>query len=288
MKNYIKLMRIHHYIKNLLIFAALICSGQLFTAQKLLPACLGFLAFCFLSSSIYIINDIRDREKDRLHPTKCKRPIAAGKVPVKSARIFAACLFVAACICNAFIYNLSASLLLLLYFLLNLAYSIKLKTVPLLDVTILVSGFFLRVLYGAQITDIKISAWLYLTVLTLAFYFSFGKRRNELKQLSQKDGETREVLKSYSLPFLDKNMYMCLTLSNVFYALWTMSKSTPNSTNDARLIYTVPLVLLITMRYSMKIEGDSDGDPVEVLLHDKPLLLLCLLYGICMFCLLYF
>ena len=133
--------------------------------------------------------------------------------------------------------------------------------------------------------EITVSNWLYLTVIALAFYLALGKRRNELKQL--KNNDTREVLKSYTVSFLDKNMSMCLTLSNVFYALWSMDEKTISLYNNQYLTFTVPIVLLITMRYSLDIEGNSDGDPVEVLLHDKILLALCIIYLSVMFVILY-
>ncbi len=237
-----------------------------------------------VSSVIYIINDIRDVEKDRNHPTKCKRPIAAGAVSVKSAFGLAIILMLIAIACNCLIFHVTSTLLLVLYLVLNLAYSFGLKNVPIVDVTILVAGFLIRILYGALVTDITISNWLYLTVIVLAFYLSLGKRRNELKQIG--NGETRQVLKAYPVAFLDKSMGMCLTLTNAFYALWSMDEKTVQFYNK-HLIFTVPIVLLITMKYSLDIEGESDGDPVEVLLHDKVLLTLCVLYLAVMFIILY-
>ena len=285
MKHYLKLMRVHHYIKNFLVFAALACSGQLFHLEKLTAGIAAFIAFCMVSSVVYIINDIRDVEKDRKHPTKCKRPIAAGIVSVKSAWGLAIILMLIAIACNFLTFHVTSTLLLALYLVLNLAYSFGLKNVPIVDVTILVAGFLIRILYGAFVTEITISNWLYLTVIALAFYFALGKRRNELKQIG--DGETRQVLKAYPVNFLDKNMGMCLTLANVFYALWSMDEKTMSFYNNEYLIFTVPIVLLITMKYSLDIEGESDGDPVEVLLHDKVLLALCVLYLAVMFAILY-
>jgi len=285
MKHSLKLMRVHHYIKNFLVFAALACSGQLFDLSKLTAGIAGFVAFCMVSSVVYIINDIRDVEKDRRHPTKCRRPIAAGTVSVKGAWVLAGVLLTVALICNWLTYTSQSTALLGLYLGLNLAYSFGLKNIPIVDVTILVAGFLIRILYGAVVTGITISNWLYLTVIALAFYFALGKRRNELKQIG--DGETRKVLKAYPVSFLDKNMGMCLTLANVFYALWSMDENTISSYNNEYLVFTVPIVLLITMKYSLDVEGDSDGDPVEVLLHDKVLLALCVVYLAVMFAILY-
>lgn len=285
MKHYLKLMRVHHYIKNFLVFTALACSGQLFNFEKLAAGIAGFVSFCMVSSVVYIINDIRDRDKDRKHPTKCKRPIAAETVSVKSARGLAVVLLVIAVVCNSFTSQIASTFLLALYLVLNLAYSLGLKNIPIVDITILVAGFLIRILYGAFVTEITISNWLYLTVIALSFYFALGKRRNELKHISA--GETRQVLKAYPISFLDKSMSMCLTLANVFYALWSVDEKTKSFYNNDYLIFTVPIVLLITMKYSMDIEGDSDGDPVEVLLHDKVLLALCILYLAAMFMILY-
>lgn len=276
MNRYLKLMRVHHYMKNLLVFAALVCSGQLFVPAKLCAGVLSFFAFCATSSAIYIINDIRDCEKDRRHPTKCRRPIASGAVSVRNASILAVVLFVLAALLIAPVFKLSAALLLLLYIVLNLAYSFGIKNVPIADITVLAAGFVIRVIYGAQLTEIIISNWLYLAVFAMSFYLALGKRRGELIQVA--DGDTRSVLKAYPLDFLNRNMTMCLTLGNVFYALWSMDQVTTAFYHNRLLIFTVPIVLLITLKYSLTIDTASDGDPVEVLIHDRALLLLVLLY----------
>ena len=285
MKYYLQEMRVHHYIKNLLVFAPLLCSGQFLQPDKLLPSIYAFLSFCFISSAVYFINDIRDAEKDRNHPTKRNRPIAAGKISVRAAICFTIVLIVLAILFNCLCFRPFATVLLVLYFLLNLGYSFGLKNVPLLDVTILAAGFLIRAMYGSIVTDIDMSDWLYLVILSAAFYLGLGKRRNELKR--QGNDETREVIGKYSLSFLDSNMYICMALVFVFYALWTMDAKTIEAYHGSRLIWTVPVVMLIFMKYSMTVEGNSDGDPVEVLIHDKVLLGLCALYLVLMTALLY-
>lgn len=275
LKKCFSLLRVKHYVKNLLIFAALACSGQLFKPEKFLSGLFGFLTFSLIASAIYVLNDIRDKEKDRLHPTKCKRPIASGAIGIKSAvaiMIFALILGLGM---NFLVWNATATVLLVLYFALNFGYSLGLKDYPIVDISILVSGFLLRVMYGAIVTGITISNWLYLAVMAISFYLALGKRRNELKF---SHGETRKVLKAYPIGFLDKCMYMCLTLFNAFYALWCLDKS-EMSNNSQYLFLTIPVVLLISLKYSMTVEGDSDGDPVEVLLHDKILIALCAIYA---------
>ena len=271
MKNYFKLMRLHHYLKNGLIFAPLIFSGNLFDRELLYNTTLGFIAFCLIASVVYIINDIQDVEADRLHPTKSKRPLAANLIPLRNAKVLVVFLVLVAAIIN--VYAASNSLLawvtLILYLVLNIAYSNGLKNYPIIDIAILVSGFVLRVLYGAGITEIEISNWLYLTVISMSFYLGLGKRRNEL--VRQKN-VSRKVLKYYNHNFLDKNMYMSLALTITFYALWTVDPVTIARLSNDLLVWTVPLVMLICMKYSLNIEGDSDGDPVEVILKDKVLL----------------
>lgn len=283
-KQYIKLMRVSHYIKNLLVFLPLFFSGQIFEGRKFLVNLLVFFALSAVSSIVYIINDIFDRERDRKHPTKCKRPIAAGTISVKAAMCFAGFLFVVAVVCNGVVFNWKVSAIMLAYLLLNLGYSFGLKNIPIVDIVILVSGFILRILYGAIVNEIEISNWLYLTVFVISLFLSLGKRRNELRKY---DDTTRKVLNFYTIPFLDKSMTMCMTMANIFYALWSMEANNTTSSVGVNMVLTVPLVVLITMRYSMTIEADMDGDPVEVLLHDKILLGMCILYAVTVLALLY-
>ena len=274
---YLKLLRIKHYIKNLLIFIPVFFGERFFDSGCLKNGVLGFIAFCMISSAVYILNDYKDIEKDRKHPTKKNRPLASGRVQKKTALvIMGICMAVAAGI-SVLIGNIPAAVCLLLYFVLNVAYSMGLKNRPIVDIVILASGFVIRVFYGGFVTGIPISNWLYLMVITVSLYMGLGKRRNELRRQTN----TREVLRYYSLPFLDKNMYVCVALAVVFYAMWTIEMP------DPRLIWTVPLVIIILLCYSFDIEGNSDGDPVEVILHDKVLLLLAMVYVVCIFVLLY-
>ena len=270
MKKYIKLLRVQHYLKNILILLPFICGNQLLNFdlwKKVIP---GFFAFCFISSVVYIINDIKDKEKDKNHPTKIKRPIASGDVSVSLAIIIASLLFVGAIACNILTFSDWRSwLILALYLGLNLGYSFGLKNIPIIDICILVSGFFFRVLYGSYITNVVISNWMYLTILMLSFYLGLGKRRNEL--IALKDKDTRDVLKLYTQGFLDKYMYVCLAVTIIFYSLWCVDETTIANLGN-RLIWTIPFVIALCMKYSLDIEKDADGDPVNVILKDKILL----------------
>lgn len=287
MKTYIRLARPTHWIKNLLVLLPLLCSGLFTEWWRLSRGLWAFLGFSLLASSIYIINDIRDHERDRLNPAKCHRPIASGEISIPQALMFFALLMALALFSGYMANGLDPVPWAMMgaYFLLNLGYSFGLKKYPLVDVAILVSGFLLRMLYGGAVTEIALSKWLCLTVISMSFYLGLGKRRGELLN-HDKQGQ-RDVLKYYTEGFLDKNMYMCVALTIVFYSLWTVDAMTVARVGSENLIWTVPLVILICMRYSHNVEGESDGDPVEVLLHDKLLMGLTALTGLIVFSIIY-
>lgn len=263
----------------MLVLFPLFFSGQFFDLEKLTMGIIAFACFCFISSSVYIINDLQDLDKDRLHPTKRKRPLASGCISKRTAITILIILMFLGFFFSVVFGGVISTMYLMLYWGLNIAYSMGLKDKVIIDIVILASGFVIRVFYGGAFTHIEISKWLYLVVITAAFYFGLGKRRNELKR--HKGEGTRDVLCYYNVPFLDKNMYVCVSLANVFYALWTKDAS------DGRMIWTVPLIIIILMRYSYDIESDSDADPVEVLFHDRMLIVLVFIYVACIFLLLY-
>ncbi|MEG0025701.1 MAG: UbiA prenyltransferase family protein [Bacilli bacterium] len=286
MKNYLKLARIKHYLKNILIFIPLFFSGKLLENGNIIEAILGFIVFSLMCSFIYILNDIKDIEKDKLHEVKKKRPIASGKISKNNAIIFAFLLLLLAILIETIFigFNNYSYIFLILYFILNLGYSLGLKNIPLLDIIILVSGFVLRVAYGATLFDIEVSNWLYLMVLSISFYLALGKRRNELVKTK---GETRKVLTYYSKEFLDKSMYMFLTIAIIFYSLWCVDPIIVSNSNNL-MLWTVPLIMIMCLKYSMNIENNSHGDPIDVIIKDKFILLLGLIYVACLIIILYF
>ena len=173
-----------------------------------------------------------------------------------------------------------ATLYFVVYFFVNLTYSMGLKNLPILDVTLLASGFLIRTLYGGAVENVELSNWLYLTIITFSFYMGFGKRKGEIRILDLKN-ETRTVLKKYSYDFLDKNMNIFMTLILVFYSLWTVDERTVSRLGNNSFIWTVPLVIVICLRYSFVIENNkSSGDPVEVLSSDKILIIMVMIYSI--------
>lgn len=283
--NYLNLIRVKHYLKNGLIFLPLLFSGNLFDYSNLFTCIISFFIFSFTASIVYILNDIKDCEKDKLHKTKKNRPIASGAISLKEAILLILFLLILI-ICLLLIANINfkSILLLIIYFIINFGYSFGLKNIPILDITILTAGFVIRVLFGGAIVNIAVSNWLLLTVFSMAFYLALGKRRNEIKMINK--DETRIVLKYYNIEFLDKFMYVTLSMAIVFYSLWSVDAVVINRLSK-NLVWSVPFMILICMRYSMIIETDSDGDPVEVVMKDKVLLSLICVYILFLFLLLY-
>lgn len=278
------LMRPKHWIKNILVFFPLIFGMKLLEFDNLFVTVIGFISFCLIASSIYIINDIKDVEKDKQHEIKKNRPIASGKVSIREAIIVAIFLIVISILLNVFVIrNFISLVLVLLYLILNIFYSFGFKNIPIIDVVILVSGFVIRVIYGASVSHVEISKWLYLTIMSGSFFMGFGKRRNEIMK---QGNNTRTVLKFYTKDFLDKFMYVCLILALMFYSLWSIDLPTTEKFGEV-ITYTIPFVIVICMKYCLNIESDSFGDPVDIITSDKVLMLLIFLFGLSMLVIMY-
>lgn len=285
LKLILKLLRIKHYLKNFLVFIPLVFSNNLFQPIYFLRCFLGFLSFCLISSCIYILNDSKDIEKDKLHPTKKKRPLASGEISLGTAYTVLIILLIFVVGINLFLVRFGCGYLsfiyILIYFCLNVCYSYGFKNIPVIDIVILMLGFLIRVLYGAVIADTFVSSWLYLTVISGAFFFGLGKRRNELRD--NEGGSTRGVLSYYNYDFLDKFMYLCLAMTNIFYALWAKEYENPH------VIWTVPVMIVLFMQYSFDMESSScDGDPVEVILKDRKLIAITIVLISMLFICIYF
>ncbi len=269
-KSYIKLIRVKHWIKNGLIFLPLFFS-HLISTENIISTIIAFVAFSFMASVIYIINDIKDVDKDRNHPRKKNRPIASGKVSPKEASCIAIVLLLLSIVLNYFATKIwcgPALYVLFAYLIINIFYSCGGKNIPILDVILLATGFILRVYYGAFVIDVNVSTWLFLTILSASLFLGLGKRKKELKV---KD-EVRPVLKNYTEKFLENFMNICLTLLIVFYSLWTMEQA-----NDY-LFISIPLLIVIFMQYMMCIENGDEGDPITVLFQNKMIIVTAIIY----------
>ncbi len=288
MKNVLKLMRVKHWLKNGLVFIPMFFNLTFLNIDFLKRGIVAFFVFSFVSSIVYIMNDICDVEEDKKHPIKKNRPLASGAISISKA-IGIMCFFIViSLLLIRYLYQLSHYAWIieipLFYIILNILYSYYFKNVPILDVSVIVFGFVLRVIYGAAATSIVVSKYLYLMIIFGGFYLGFGKRRNEMMKVG---AESRKVLNNYTVEFLDKNMYVSYALSMVAYTLWSVDETvTIRSANDYRF-WTIPLVMLILQLYSFDIENNSYGDPIDVLLSDKKLLILVVVYILTMLLLLY-
>ena len=275
MKDILKLMRIKHWIKNRLIVFPVFFAGEIFDTQNLLNLICGFISYGLVASAVYVINDIQDVEKDRAHEVKCKRPIASGRVPIATARVLVGVLLILAFLTLQFLdqnRGIEPYIWELLYLILNVAYSMGLKKVPIVDIVVLTLGFVIRVFFGAAICNIIVSSWLVLTVVAFALYMSIGKRRNEL--IKTEGSHTRDVLMFYDRDLLDKFMTISETLGIVFYSLWAAT------IRENQYIALISLIVItVIMRYEIVIRRDSYGDPVEVLLSDKWLMVLVVFFS---------
>jgi 4-hydroxybenzoate polyprenyltransferase len=275
----VKTMRVKQWTKNAFVFAALVFDRQLTNPVAFSRTIAGFFLFCILSSTVYIINDIMDVEADRLHPKKKFRPIASGKLPIPAA-IVVACIFLGGALLLAFLLSPSFFAVGFCYFVLNLAYSVRLKHMVLLDVVFLSLGFVLRVGAGVSLIHVeRFSPWLYVVTYLLALYLGFGKRRAELTLMSNTASDHRKVLDGYTVPFLDQIMMMISGMTIISYSLYTFSA--PNLPVNHTMMLTIPFVLYGILRYMYLVEVEGTGNaPDEVLLLDRPLQIAIILWGI--------
>jgi 4-hydroxybenzoate polyprenyltransferase len=286
-KALIKAMRPRQWIKNFLIFAALVFDQQLTHIDPLLRTVVGFILLCLGSSTVYLINDLADLEQDRNHPIKRHRPIAAGELSVSAARI-AAVTFFALSVGAGFALRSTYGVVLLGYMLLNLLYSFWLKHIPIIDVLVLATGFVLRVAAGVVLITVqRFSPWLYMCTTLLALFIGFGKRRAEMVLLADDANSHRRVLDGYTIPFLDQLMIIVSGTTIVAYSLYTFSAE--NLPDNNLMMLTIPFVLYGIFRYLHLVNVENAGGaPEEIVLTDWPLLVTFILWGLTAVAILYF
>jgi len=274
MKKYLDLIRVKHYVKNVLVFLPLVFVKRLFT-MDFLVVFYGFLAFCFMASIVYIINDFQDLKADRAHEIKKHRPLAKGIISKTKAILIILLLSLLVIIFGylAVGFNLWSFSLLFIYLIINIIYSYGAKNIALLDILLLVIGFVLRVYYGAAIIGAPVSNWMYLTIMSASFFLALGKRRNEMKKAKT---FFRNSLKVYTVDFLDRYMSITTGLAITFYSLWAIE------VHKQYFVVTIPLVIMIFMRYTLIIEKNSHGDPTDVLFSDRFLQILIVIFGLAM------
>jgi len=265
-------LRPHQWTKNLLVFAALALSKHLFEREAFLRALLAFAIFCGLSGTIYVINDLTDLARDRLHPRKKHRPLASGALSLAAARGVAGGLGLAS-LGLSWLLGWDFALAALLYTLLNLAYSFRLKEIVIVDVLSISMGFLLRGVAGALAISVQFSDWLIVCTILLALFLALAKRRHELTSLSDAAPGHRPSLAEYS-PYLLDQMISVVTASCLMaYAFYTMAPETVEKYRTDRLAWTIPFVLYGIFRYLYLVhQRDQGGSPTDLLLTDRPLL----------------
>jgi len=283
----VRSLRPAQWIKNLLVFAGLIFGEKLGDPASVARASLAFAVFCLLSSAIYLINDVLDREADRRHPVKSRRPIASGVVSV-SAALTTAVVLIGASLAGAFEINRAFGLVASSYLVLNALYSLSLKHIVILDVITLAGGFVLRAYGGAVAISVVFSHWLLLLTLLLALFLALSKRRAELVALADEASDHRPSLAHYS-PYLLDQMIGVVTASTLLaYAFYTISPETVQKFHTDRLLLTVPFPLYGIFRYLYLVhKRDGGGNPSEMLLTDLPLLVCVALWGAAVIVILY-
>ena len=279
LRGLLKTMRVRQWVKSVIVYAALVFDGKLFHLDLFLQTTVVFLCFCLISSSVYIMNDLVDMEKDRLHPRKRLRPLAIGQLDPRLAAA-AAALFAVVSLSGAFWINVWAGVVLVVYLLQNVAYSFWLKNVVIVDVMVLSLGFLLRVVAGVVVVHVEnFSPWLYVCVTLLALFLGFGKRRQEIVLLEGEAGNHRASLAEYNLPLLDQLITIVTTSTLVAYTLYTFSASTALA--HSRMLLTVPFVFYFIARYLYLVHVKHlGGAPDELLLQDKPLLVNSVLWAV--------
>lgn len=273
------LIRVPQWLKNFFIFVPLIFSKHLFNVEYVKTTLLGFVIFCLISSSIYIINDLIDINEDKVHPTKKFRPIPAGHISKKSALIISAVLIILSAVMLTFT-NLYFILSVSTYFIITIFYSFKLKHIVILDVFTIAAGFMLRIIGGAFIIDVETSSWLILTTMFISLFLAVMKRRSELKHVTNDEtASTRKVLVHYSKEFVDQMSTVTSAGVIICYALYTVSERTISIFQTENLIYTTPFVVFGIFRYMYLVYVGKKGEnAAEIVLSDIPMIINLVLY----------
>jgi 4-hydroxybenzoate polyprenyltransferase len=277
--NYIQLLRVPQWIKNLFVFVPLLFSLHLFEKDYFLLTLKAFLIFCLASSFIYIINDIIDIKADAAHPQKKYRPLPSGKISIQSAWITSAVIFLLLIILSfispiEFIYFLAS------FILLNIIYSVYFKHVVILDVFSIAAGFTIRVLAGAAIINVPVSSWLILTTMFISLFLGVMKRHSELEQITELEKtSTRKVLAEYSLTFTNQMATVAAAGVIICYALYTVSQRTVSVFGTENLIYTTPFVVFGIFRFMyLEYLNQKGENTTQIMLTDFPMILTVIFY----------
>ncbi len=285
----LKTMRPKQWVKNVFIFAALVFDRKLFSIEPLLHTVATFIAFCLISSTVYLINDLVDIERDRQHPTKRNRPLPSGKLK-PGAAIVAAIIIPAIIIPFSFVVAPALGAIISLYLGLMILYTFVLKRWVIIDVMTIAAGFVLRVAAGVVVIEAEnFSPWLYICMTLLALFLGFGKRRHELFTLEAGAENHRASLQHYSLELIDQMTVVVVSAALMGYSLYTFSApNLPRIDGQPVMMLTIPFVLYPMFRYQYLVHvRKMGGTPEEIVLGDPPFVVALLLYGIAVLVLMY-
>ena len=287
LRELLRAMRPRQWSKNALVFAALVFDVKFMQPEPLLRTLAAFAIFCLVSSAVYLLNDLADIEKDRAHPTKRNRPLAAGTLQ-PSAAIIAMIALLAVSLLAAFTMDWVFGAITVFYFATNVAYSFYLKHIVIVDAMIVALGFVLRVAAGAVVVQVeRFSPWLYVCVTFIALVIALGKRRAELTALEADAGNHRAILDEYTVPLLDQLIGIMTAATLVAYSLYTFSAE--NLPDNDIMMLTIPFVMYFLFRYLYLVRvKDLGGSPDELLFKDKHLFFTALAWGVTSIAILYF
>lgn len=280
-------LRVEQWAKNLLVFAPLIFALRLASPSAVGRSILAFVLFCAVSSAGYLLNDIRDRKQDRLHPVKQRRPLTAGALPVNRVGTAAIVLMVVA-LATSLTLGFPFAILLAAHCVLNVTYTFALKRVVMVDLLVITCGFLLRAVAGAVVINVPASSWFIVCTAVIALLVGFGKRRQEMVQLKENAVMHRPVLAHYSRAFLDRAVIGAAALSVLCYTLYTLYGQPLGRHHSSALLLTLPFVVAGIARYLFLIfRGDSGGDPIEIIRTDRLSTLNLLLWTLTVVAILY-
>lgn len=281
-------MRPKQWTKNVLVFAALVFDAKITNSTYFVRTVIGVFIFCLVSGVVYLINDLTDIEKDRQHPKKRHRPLAAGRLPIRVAQL-AIVVILLICLPLAFLIVPLFGGIVAGYLVLQIAYSFLLKNIVIVDVLTIAAGFVLRVAGGAALVQAeRFSPWLYVCTVLLALFLGLSKRRGELVLLQENANSHRAILEEYSLPMLDEMISVVTATTVLAYALYTFDPGNPHLPKSNAMMLTIPFVLYSIFRYLYLIHQKGEtAPPDEVLLKDRPLQFTIGLWGLTVLGLLY-
>ncbi|MBK5285254.1 MAG: decaprenyl-phosphate phosphoribosyltransferase [Bacteroidia bacterium] len=269
MKNYLNIIRISQWIKNIFIFLPAFFAGKIFDFAHLSELLPGFAAFCLASSCVYTFNDFVDKETDAKHPQKKNRPIASGKISRQHAILFAVMTGLVALLLSLWL-SITFFYVISIYIFLNILYSVSLKHIPILDIILISSGFLLRIFGGGILADVPISNWIVILTFLLALFLALAKRRDDVLIFNESGEKMRKSVDGYNLEFIMAAMTTMAAVIVVSYIMYTLSEEVMNRIGSTKIYFTTVFVIAGLLRYlQISMVENNSGSPTRILLSDR-------------------